>query len=252
VSGAQWRSAIEGTAGYFNNRMLMLTNWDVVAQDREALAGLREALTAPRAGFCNVSPTIDLGHAVFRDESEEVIGVGLMTSRNPSSEKTRLVVSTRPELDERGVLAAPDVENEEISPGSSFILSRPHGGRVHAQLVTEGCGGGKRIHSPVVALDLVPGAGGEVPHPRLFTRVERGRATLSWDVGDLAARQGYTARLQVSTDPTFAAVDGVDVDATGDHHSTSALRGGVTYHARLVVEGEEGARAVSNVEAFTP
>jgi hypothetical protein len=160
-SSASWSSAIESTAAYLNNRMVVLANWEGdqgIASDPGAIAGLRRALTAPPAGFCQVTPTLYLGHSTLRDGSGELIGVELKTSRNPSSQETHLLASTRPDLDDRGILAAADVANARVEPGTSFTLSRLHEGTIYVQLVTDGCGGAKRIQSPVVALELTLGS----------------------------------------------------------------------------------------------
>lgn len=239
---AAWASAIEATAGYLNNRMLILANWETVRGDPDALAGLRRALTVPTGARPAVTPAIVLGTAPFRGPTGAPLGVGVSTSRRGPG-ATWLLASTRPDLGWDGLLATPDVASEPLASGASRILALPAGGAVHVQLVTDDVAG-RRIASPVVALPIPAGAtGGEVPYPRLFSDAAGGRATFSWDLGGAAG----PARLQLSRDPTFAAVDGLDQDVSGlELLTTRALAPG-TWYARLLQAPAGAASAASNV-----
>jgi hypothetical protein len=245
-----WADAIEATARYLNNRMVILANWEGVRDDPAAMEGLRRALTAPATPPATVTPVVVVGAAIFRGPAGEPLGTGLAASRLRGPWTIRLLASTRPGLGWDGLLREPDVADEPLPDGASRILSRPAGGTVHVQLVTEGPAG--RTTSPVVALEIEAGAGvAAVPWPRLFADVGAGRATFSFDLGPRAGR----ARLQVSRDPGFATVDGLDQDVTGRALlTTRALRPGVAWHARLALApaaDDPGGPVASNVIAFT-
>jgi hypothetical protein len=222
--------------------MVIVANWETVRDDPEALAGLRRALTGPGGARPAVTPAIVLGTALFRGPAGAPLGVGVSTSRRRGPGATWLLASTRPDLGWDGLLATPDLASEPLASGASRVLALPAGGAVHVQLVTDD-DSGRRIASPVVALPIPAGAaGGEVPYPRLFSDAAGGRATFSWDLAGAAG----PARLQVSRDPTFAAVDGLDQDVSGlELFTTRALAPG-TWYARLL-QPAGAASAASNV-----
>jgi hypothetical protein len=262
-TGDEWATEVESSAQYFNNRMVILANWDggpVVTfgavqappamPASPAMQGLGKALSTPAAGFCALTPSLDIGHATFHDANGAVSGVGLMISNNPTSGATYLNVSSSPNLTANGTLATVDIANAVVTPGTSYLLKPPSSLTAYVQLVTDGCSPGKRIQSPVVPITLSAANASDVPYPRFFSRTEGGQTTFSWDTGGGFAGVGHAEYLTVTTDPTFATVDTINQVVTNTESFTRALTPGLTYYGRLVADA--ATRRFSNVVIVQP
>ncbi|MGC3996858.1 MAG: hypothetical protein QM767_04720 [Anaeromyxobacter sp.] len=237
-----WLDALEATAGYGNNRMVIMANWEEVARDPGALAALRRALTAPAPSFCALSPTLDLGHAVVAAEGGGAAGVALRLSTNPGARAT-VRISTRRAVDGQGLLSSPDLGEWSAEPGQALLVAGAYQGPAWVQVVTEGCGGARRLVSPLEPLQAVAGAGRPVAGPWLFTRSEGGRRTFSWALGSPA---GAVRALWLERTAGSAGAEVVPLDPARE---TWTAPPGWSGAVRLGVELEEGGARTRRLSA---
>ncbi len=130
----QWRTAMENTLGFLNNRLLDVYNWENIPE--EALAAAAAALSAPPP--CLVDSAANLS-------SVRLNGTAMALSWDPGADTdaATLLASSLPLTLPSGELAAPNLARAEL-PGAAagLVLLLPAGGPpVYWTVASRGCGG---------------------------------------------------------------------------------------------------------------
>lgn len=235
--GSNWNSAYERNLGYRNNRLLSVANWESVSSNPTAMSGARSTMTNP--ANCTMGPRVLLGQADLPS------GTMLHFSRPAANTASFFTASSTTALGTGGTLAQIDTVNADVSTARSISLDG-RVGPMFVQLVTDGCvnaGVARRVLGPITRVVAAGGAGMPPGPPYIFRNASGEHVTLSWEVPAGTA----AAYLNVSTDATFARIDGVNQDVTASQLLTWAgFPAGVRYYARVVADGGFG-RRISNV-----